>query len=506
MPGTEQLDHVDVAVGVSRPIEQDSFASSAALPAWLVNSRLLGVVVLDDGLSIVFANDQFARFFGLQSAELLIGANLSEACELEAGDPQCWRQEGECSIRARDKAGTAVLMQVEVSRIRRSDGASLYRCVASLQSEPPETGQLLEHAARMEAVAGLSSGIAHDFNNLLTVLVGNLYLLAEELRDNESAFTRIKAARDTALRGADLTRQLLNYARDDGADEAEVRPASVVRRLQSLLDKLVGSRIKLQVELSAEDASVTAGRAQLESAIVNLVINARDAIDGDGTVTISVDEAAGREFGESDVIVRVADTGPGMSEDVRRRVFEPFFTTKSAGRGTGLGLSMVRWFAERAGGSVDIDSRPGHGTSVSVILPRTSVSSGDTTCSRTLPLSVLPNGDEKVLLVIEDAEVRAMTQQTLAVLGYDVLIMSRDELTAVRDEDIAVAVVDAQGCPDIVELTQAVRDNTPHTKVLVLTPGRIRELDSRMQLRKPFSLAELAGSVRQTLDGESVGD
>lgn len=380
--------------------------------------------------------------------------------------------------------------------------APKYGSTAACPDVDVDLRQLFEHAARMEAVAGLTSGIAHDFNNLLTVLVGNLYLLGEELRDNESAFARIKAARDTALRGSELTRQLLNYARTEETSESEIKPANVVYKLQPLLEKLVGSKIRLDVKVTAETQSVSVSPAQLDSAIVNLVINARDALDGSGTVTVGVHESEGVDDWQLEL--SVSDDGPGIPQEIKERIFEPFYTTKGDGKGTGLGLSMVRWFAESASGTVSVESAPGTGTKVSIFLPRTNREKGDTTCSKTIPLSVLPSGDERIAIMIDDVEVRAMTQQTLAALGYDAQrVSSEDIVSDARSEQFDLAVVDADDSQDPKSMVDDLqrRSSVP---VLALTTRKLAELDQSIQLRKPFSLIELAGGVRGVLDGDSV--
>jgi len=480
-------------------------ASEVALPPWLVNSQAFGAVIADDAGTILFANDAFAASLGFGSADAVIGENLIESFLLEKDDWAAWRAGGEHQFRLRHLNGSAVTFCGEVGASRDRSRKSLHHCVLCEQRSSANTEQLFEHAARMEAVAGLSSGIAHDFNNLLTVLVGNLYLLGEELRDNKSAFTRIKAARDTALRGSELTKQLLNYARADETDESEVKPAAVVSRLQPLLEKLVGARIRMHVDISVENYTVAASRAQLESAIVNLVINARDAIDGSGTIRVGVHEDAAPNAAGTHVILSVSDDGPGMPADVMQRVFEPFFTTKGDVGGTGLGLSMVRWFAESASGRVEIKSSPGSGTAVSVILPQLDRASGDTTCSKTLPLSVLPSGDERIALLIDDAEMRAMTQQTLTVLGYDVQHSSSLEIARndKRSDGFDLVVIDADNREDLVAMVDNL-SRTSRARVLALTARNITELDQEAQLRKPFSLIELAGGVRGVLDGESV--
>jgi signal transduction histidine kinase len=257
----------------------------------------------------------------------------------------------------------------------------------------------VQHSARMEALGSLTAGIAHDFNNLLTVLVGNLYLAAEELRGKSPTFEKVKTARDAGKRGSDLIRHLLAFARREELPAETVDPKKVVADLIPLLNRSLGSRIQLETGLDSS-SGVRASAAQLESVIVNLAINARDAMAGKGKValrtrdvTLSAADAAGKGLPKAGayVAISVADDGPGIPEEIRERVFEPFFSTKTEGAGTGLGLCMVRWFAEQSGGAVELESIHGRGTTVSVWLPRI----GDGVVDGhdgTMPLSTLPSG------------------------------------------------------------------------------------------------------------------
>src|SRR5690606_23132035 len=200
------------------------------------------------------------------------------------------------------------------------------------------------------------------------------YLVAEELRDQPKSFAKLKSARDAARRGADLIRQLLAFARREAIDSDVVDPAQVIEGLLPLLRRALGSRVNIQPGVRPDVGRVRCNAAQLESVLVNLSVNARDAIEGNGNVVLSAanlsmthEEASryrlrGGEFIE----VSVQDDGTGISEEVLGRVFEPFFTTKAERGGTGLGLSMVRWFAEQSGGAASIKSRPGKGTKVSL--------------------------------------------------------------------------------------------------------------------------------------------
>jgi signal transduction histidine kinase len=376
----------------------------------------------------------------------------------------------------------------------------------------------VQRGARMEALGSLTAGIAHDFNNLLTVLVGNLYLLGEDLRGQPQVFAKLKAARDAGKRGSDLIKQLLTFARRDELDVGNVDAAQVVTNVLPLLRRALGVRISLETVLQEHAGAIRASTAQLESVVVNLAVNARDAIDGKGRVTL---EVSSRDVPQSEaalhgvpragryVVLRVRDTGSGIPAEVLGRVFEPFYSTKHDRGGTGLGLSMVRWFAEQCGGSVSIDSIVGQGTTVTLLLPRQAEQAADT-IEKTMPLSVLPTGSERVVVLALDDDLRATIHQTLEVLGYRVRVASgtEDLLAAVAAEPTHLLVVDGLGRGDADVLIRA-RAVTPALKIITTTdPGRAAEripLAGVAALAKPFSLADLAGTVRRTLDAPAAG-
>jgi signal transduction histidine kinase len=369
-----------------------------------------------------------------------------------------------------------------------------------------------QHSARMEALGSLTAGIAHDFNNLLTVLVGNLYLLGEELRDRPRAFEKLKAARDAGKRGADLIKQLMTFARRETLEIGTVDPAKVVENIVPLLRRALGARITLDTSLQNACGAVRASAAQLESAVVNLAVNARDAIEGKGRVGIDVRArdvtpaeaslvglaAAGRY-----IAVSVRDTGAGIPADSLARVFEPFYSTKRDRGGTGLGLSMVRWFAEQSAGAATIDSVIGQGTVVTLLLPRQADQVQDA-LDRTMPLSTLPSGDERIVVLAMDEAVRSTIHQTLEVLGYRVRVAagSRDLLEIMDAEQPQLLLVDGLWAGDSEILARA-RAAVPGLRILAtVDAARTSErtpIDA-IALHKPFSLAELAGAVRRSID------
>jgi signal transduction histidine kinase len=413
-------------------------------------------------------------------------------------------------LRLRSASGAVIALRGDFRKT--SNGALCAMFVNA--SEEAQLRAAVQHSARMEALGSLTTGIAHDFNNLLTVLVGNLYLVAEELRDKPKIFEKIKSARDASKRGADLIKQLLAFARREQLETTVIDPCKVVADLEPLLRRALGAKVALRVELQPEAGRVRASTAQLESVIVNLAINARDAIEKKGTVTIAVQrvrlapsDAALRGLAKAGdyVSVRVADDGSGIPADTIGKVFEPFFSTKRDRGGTGLGLSMVRWFAEQAGGAIALDSAVGRGTTVTLLLPVSAEQVVEQT-DKTMPLSTLPTGSERVVVLAPDEAVQATVRQILQVLGYEVELTGADDdlLEVLVAKRADLLIVDGPARDDAAFLAR-VRKANPSLKVVVTAEGpRSRDRRSASSgvsvLAKPFSLAELAGAVRQALD------
>jgi signal transduction histidine kinase len=498
-----------------------SFAGSSAgaekqVPVQLRECSFAAVVAVTRSGHIAYVNDAFVGAMAAASPSELIGTDFRNAVLVDPKDWEVWTDakatRGQ-AFRVKDLKGRGLTLSGDLVALDDANSELLAYGAFVPDVEAGRMEHLMQHAARMEAVAGMSTGIAHDFNNLLTVLIGNLYLVGEQMRDNEAVYAKLKIARDTAMRGADLTRQLLNFARDDEPSLKDVQVAGVVTRLAPLLEKLVGSRIRLKTRTNASTATVAINTSQLHSAIVNLVINARDAIDGEGTVLIDLkeanvraDNALGLPAGRY-IKLAVADDGAGIPTSVIARVFDAFYTTKTADKGTGLGLSMVRWACERARGRVAIRSQPGEGTVVTMILP-VGEASADETSSRTMPLSVLPSGQESILLSIGDIELRSMTQQSLAVLGYDVHVCedAGDLPKAIGGSGAELVLLDRALYPDSSGAVELTRKAKLDVKVLLLSDEPTVKSGSAAVLQKPFSLAELATIVRKVLDGAEHND
>jgi signal transduction histidine kinase len=474
-------------------------------------------VAADD--TIMAANGRMRGFLGLREG----GVGTAKPFSSYLVDAAVWKT---CC----DAARASRPIEIE---LRGSDGVPrLLRGDVRTEGEGPERqlvgifvdgddGKALraaaQHSARMDALASLTAGVAHDFNNLLTVLVGNLYLVGEELRERPLVFEKLKAARDAGKRGSELIKQLMTFARREELDVGTIDPSKVIGELLPLLRRALGSRITLETTLQKHVGLVRASVAQFESVVVNLAVNARDAIEGTGRISVDVSglalsdrdaSARGLRRGGRYVSISVRDTGAGIAADALGRVFEPFFSTKRERGGTGLGLSMVRWFAESSGGGATIESTVGHGTTVTLLLPRQQVDHAAETAERTMPLSTLPTGTERVVVLAMDDALRATIHQTLEVLGYRVTVAGDAEqlVAAVASEPTDLLVIDGVADNEALARAHGLR---PSLRIVATAhPGRAPEPVAGLRitsLTKPFTLADLAGTVRRALDG-SRGD
>jgi CheY-like chemotaxis protein len=372
----------------------------------------------------------------------------------------------------------------------------------------------------MEAVGQLTGGIAHDFNNMLAVIMSGLTLLQRRLRRGETNVgPLVDAAIDGAQRAATLTQRLLAFSRQQPLSPEPLVINKLVAGMSDLLARTLGETIQIETVLAAGLWQVKADPAQLENALINLSVNARDAMPSGGMLTIEtsnafVDEAYADEVAIAPgqyVLVAVADTGYGMAPDVVAKAFDPFFTTKGVGKGTGLGLSQVYGFVRQSGGHVKIYSEVDVGTSIKIYLPR-HYGEGDA-ASEQRPRTPVHRGikSELVLVVEDDDRVRALSVEGLKELGYGVM-EANGPVQALRmlDEGHAVTLLFTDVVmPDMSgrQLADMARIKRPDIKVLYTT-GYTRNaivhngmLDPGTSLlTKPFSIEELASKVRRILD------
>ena len=375
-------------------------------------------------------------------------------------------------------------------------------CLAGIFRDATAGRQLragMERSARLEALGSLTSGIAHDFNNLLTILVGNIALVAEDLRHDSKQFARLKSARDAANRGGELIRQLLSFARQEPVATELINPSKVIAGVAPLIQVALGRAVKVELDLDETLDPIEGNSAQLESVIVNLAVNARDAIKDNGCVQIRVGASVADAMSKS-LRIEVVDDGCGIASEILDTVFEPFFTTKGQGQGSGLGLSMVKAYADRFGGTVEVISRQGSGTCVRLSFP-CSADSMDDSAAMTMPLASLPSGSEFLLLLSAEDYLSSMMEQILKVLGYRIRIaadldVARQILASCKPD---LLISDGVDVGPLLELQRAT-DKTGPRVLLLRSMGAGDSGESVPVLHKPFSLPDLALAVRETLD------
>ncbi|WKB53455.1 PAS domain S-box protein [Eleftheria terrae] len=386
----------------------------------------------------------------------------------------------------------------------------------SLQRAQSE--EALSHSQRLDSVGQLTGGIAHDFNNLLTVISGNLQVLEDlpAVAGDSFAPQLVAAASRATRRGAELTGKLLTFSRRQVLQPVPVDVGNMLHSLTDMLGRTLDQRIELHLDAAREGPCCLADPSQLESAVLNIAINARDAMPEGGALRFSCrtlpalplalqeDREAGPAAPDGYIAIAISDTGTGMPEAVRERAFEPFFTTKEAGRGTGLGLSTVYGFARQSHGAVALDSAPGAGTTVTLYLPR--VREAEPADEAEGADHEVPAGLQ-VLLVEDDAEVRAVVQRFLATL--------RCKVTTCVTAEQALALLEPQAGFELLltdialgagmrgtELARLARERLPALKVLLMSGFSSGLLDSVPDwelLRKPYTRAELARAIGKVL-------
>jgi len=416
---------------------------------------------------------------------------------------------------------------VDITELKRTEARlrelneTLEARVAAEVAERTAAEEALRQARKMEAVGQLTGGIAHDFNNMLAVVIGSLDLLSRRVDTGDPKVRRyIDAAAEGAQRAATLTQRLLAFSRQQPLNPEVVDANKLVPGMSELLRHSLGADIRLETVLAAGLWRTHADRNQLENAILNLAVNARDAMPEGGGLTIetqNLDFAKRESAAESGipagqyVLITVSDTGLGMSEDVAAKAFDPFFTTKQVGKGTGLGLSQVYGFVRQSGGHVKLRSAPGKGTAIQLYLPRFMGNDGDAAAQPSQGFRL--GGRQEVILVVDDeVAVRQISVEALTSLGYRV-VEADGALAALRlldaHPEIALLFTDIV-MPDINgrKLAEEALRRRPDLKVLY-TSGYTRDavvhngvVDSGVELiAKPFTVDQLATRLRAILDG-----
>jgi CheY-like chemotaxis protein len=365
----------------------------------------------------------------------------------------------------------------------------------------------------MEAVGQLTGGIAHDFNNLLTAIIGSLDLMRKEIAANARLQTLSEIAVQAAQRGAMLVSQLLAFGRRQALQPQAVRLEHALADIRLLIGPATNGELTLDVRIPADLWSAYADRSQLDSAILNLVFNAHDAMPRGGTLTIAADNRAvdAAEAGRLDIAagdyvrVAVSDTGAGMAPETALRAFEPFFTTKGAGRASGLGLSQVWGFAKQSGGTATIDSRLGHGTTVAMLVPR---AAAESTPAAAAPALGHPVARKRILVVEDSREVRALAQSLLEDLGHEAIVAPHGEaalaiLNSEQEIDLLFCDIALGSGMDGHKLVELARQLRPGLKVLLTTgyPDLVQARPGEPPIvAKPYHQTDLAAKLAALFD------
>ena len=474
---------------------QDDIAARETHLRSILDTVPEAMVVIDANGAVISFSAAATQLFGYRSEEV-VGQNVKMLM------PEPYRSEhdgyigrylstGEARIigygrvvKGLTKDGTIFPMELAVGEAR-SKGQRIFSGFIRDLTSRHKMEEELRQSQRMEAIGQLTGGLAHDFNNLLTVITGNLEMLEGSLKDPDQRGL-LKEAYDTAEDGAQLTRSL-------------------------------GESIELNIRLTGSQHLCVVDASQLQNALLNLAINARDAMPRGGKLTIEVSQARlDADYAQMHpevrtgrfVLIAVTDTGSGMSDEVRQRAFEPFFTTKPTGSGTGLGLSMVYGFVKQSGGNIQIYSELKRGTSIRIFLPLAeAVQASGELGSGAAETVAMPRGSETILVVEDDARVRRVTTARLRSLGYEVIEADRGAaalLLLAAHPKITMIFTDIvmPGGMNGDELAEAALDVKPDLKVLFSSgyaEPAVARLGAGAWLKKPYTAAELAGKIREIL-------
>jgi signal transduction histidine kinase len=454
--------------------------------------------------------DQFTNY--LSWLGILVGLG---AIFLAVVSVQALRQNAQARRQAESEAERAEALELAV----RDRTQELWEANQALKAEAAEREAAeaqLRQVQKMEAVGQLTGGIAHDFNNMLAVVVGGIDLALRRLNGpRREVMMHLNNAMEGATRAAALTRRLLSFARSEPLLPERVDSTDLIAGMSDLLDRTLGERIRIEIDLARDAWPIYVDAHQLENAIVNLAVNARDAMDGEGLMRISSANVklAANQVGDiragDYVRISVTDTGCGMTPEVLERAFEPFFTTKPVGKGTGLGLSQIFGFAHQSGGEVGIESQVGRGTTVSIYLPRTEVAAQvrmHPAVQRNQAAEARVPG-ARILLVEDDPRVRTATVDALEDLDYEPIACGSgaEAIELFKNQDFDLVISDVI-MPEMTgpELIRHLKASPTHDFAVLFVTGYVGEgetgdLRGYELLRKPFTVGALAGAVAAAL-------
>ncbi|HLH65134.1 MAG TPA: ATP-binding protein [Solirubrobacteraceae bacterium] len=486
----------------------------------VLDSDRTGVALRDAEGRLITCNEAYARIYGAASAAELIGTDLRAIlAPADAEDAirrfrERWSAGPDAETHFdgvyRLASGESVAIHSTISIVRDESGQPLYQlALLENRTEERRLQEELSRAQRIDAIGRLAGGVAHDVNNMLAVILGYTELIAARLGEDHELRGDLAEIARAAEHSRALARDLLAFGRRQLLERRPLAPAEVIGDLRSLLQRTLGPGMRLSVEDRSDGAVVIGDRAQLETAIINLVANARDAMPLGGEVSVSIDVAKPAHAGDPGAVeISVCDSGVGMAEDVRERIFEPFFTTKELGQGSGLGLATVLGVVEQMGGRITVDSELGRGTTFRISLPRAvdRRPAGAEAAAR----AAHPSAGASILVVEDEPQLLALLRRVLEAAGHTVL--------SAADGARALALLDdgASPCdllltdmllPDTsgVELARAALERRPGIRVLYTSGYAADAALARSAvpgdgfIAKPYATAELLAVVDRAL-------
>ncbi len=497
----------------------------------LLDSTRIGFVARDRAGLVVEANAAYARMVGYPSVEALIGTGIEDVVPAdEAVRPRetvrrLFESEQDVVEMQSDYVrpdGTILHLGTSTSPVRDAEGRTLYTLsVVEDLTERRRLEDQLRESQKMEALGRFAGAIAHDFNNVLTAIIGSSELLASELESSHPLCEEAREIRVAADRAAGLTRQLLTFSRRQITQREILSVSEVIEALAPMLSRLLGEDVELVLDLATPDSAVEADRHQIDQVIMNLAVNARDAMPHGGRVAIEVtatelDEEFTRQRLSLEpgryVVIAVSDTGRGIDAEIQRHIFEPFFTTKPVGQGTGLGLSTVFGIVQQSGGTVSVYSEPGRGSTFRIYLPacHKPAPPAGVRAPASAPASETPTST--VLVVDDEPAVRRIVQRLLERAGYTVLVAAEgDEALEVAGREpgpigLLISDIVLPGLPGP-EIAERLRQIRPEVKVLFSSGYPGDEVTRRglppdaAFVAKPFAPDDLMQAVSELLDG-----
>ena len=507
----------------SNKLSEEALRREKEFSEFLIRSSTEGILVFDREFRVTLWNPGIERITGMSADRMLgrrflevlassIGSATETAMRAALDGRETSLDDQRYSIAATGREG---FFEAYFAPLY-SRGRNVIGGIGFLRetTERRRIEDALRQSQKMEAVGQLTGGIAHDFNNMLTVIAGNLELLESKLSDRPRLLRLVNSATLAASRAEKLTQQLLTFSRRQQLRPQPIDFNQIVIGMDDLLRRTVGEHIEIRKQLSAELWPALADPNQIETALLNLILNARDAISHPGQITVETGNAV-VTAGQGDIApgayatLAVVDTGQGMSEEVLAHVFEPFFTTKEVGKGTGLGLAQVYGFITQSAGHVRIESRVGEGTMVRLYLPRAEGVAG---AAGMTPMRARQyRGSETVLVVEDDHGVRDFAVSVLCELGYHVLEAATGDaamalIDATSGVDLLFTDVVMPGALNGADLAKAALERRPELRVLFTSGYTTRLVEKEWPaeradlLRKPYRSIDLAQRVRAALD------